>query len=82
MKAANFSESVVEQAALAWLESLGYAVLYGPEIAAGEPGAERGAAPLEIANEHAPEFLVLLPSTAGIRIERTEQLGERCRRER
>jgi type I site-specific restriction-modification system R (restriction) subunit len=37
----RFAESVVEQAALAWLEALGYAVLHGPDIAAGEPGAER-----------------------------------------
>ena len=37
----NFTESVVEEAALAWLESLGYAVLHGPEIAVGMPGAER-----------------------------------------
>jgi type I restriction enzyme R subunit len=37
----NVSESVVEQAALAWFESLGYAVLEGPKIAAGEPDAER-----------------------------------------
>lgn len=37
----NFTESVVEEAALEWLEGLGYAVLHGPEIAAGEPGAER-----------------------------------------
>lgn len=37
----SVSESVVEQAALAWFESLGYAVLDGPEIAAGEPNAER-----------------------------------------
>jgi type I restriction enzyme R subunit len=36
-----FTESVVEDAALAWLEALGYAVLHGPDIAAGEPGAER-----------------------------------------
>ena len=36
-----FTESVVEDAALAWLEGLGYAVLHGPDIAAGEPGAER-----------------------------------------
>src|SRR2546429_2596549 len=35
------SESVIEQAALAWLESLGYTILHGPEIAAGESGAER-----------------------------------------
>ena len=31
-----FTESVVEDAALAWLESLGYAVKHGPEIAPGE----------------------------------------------
>ncbi len=37
----KFTESVVEDAALAWLEALGYAVLHGPDIAAGEPGAER-----------------------------------------
>ena len=37
----RFSESVVEDAALAWLESLGYVVLHGPEIAPGELFAER-----------------------------------------
>ena len=31
----TFTESVVEDAALAWLEGLGYTVLNGPEIAAG-----------------------------------------------
>ena len=36
-----FAESVVEDAALAWLEALGYAVLHGPDLAAGEPAAER-----------------------------------------
>jgi type I restriction enzyme R subunit len=34
-------ESDVEEAALAWLGALGYAVLYGPDIAPGRPGAER-----------------------------------------
>lgn len=38
---ARLTESVVEDATLAWLEGLGYTVLHGPEIAAGEPGAER-----------------------------------------
>jgi type I restriction enzyme, R subunit len=38
---AAFSESVVEDAALAWLEALDYAVLHGPEIAIGESDAER-----------------------------------------
>jgi len=36
-----FAESVVESAALAWLEALGYVVLHGPDIAVGAPGAER-----------------------------------------
>jgi len=36
-----FTESIVEDAALAWLEGLGYAVLHGPEIAVGAPAAER-----------------------------------------
>ena len=37
----NFTETTVEQAALAWLEHLGYQILFGPEIAPGEPLAER-----------------------------------------
>ena len=37
----SFSESVVEEAALEWFEGLGYSVLGGPEIAYGEPAAER-----------------------------------------
>jgi type I restriction enzyme, R subunit len=36
-----FSESLVEDAALAWFEGLGYTVLHGPEIAVGMVGAER-----------------------------------------
>lgn len=36
-----FTESVVEQAALGWLEHLGWQVKLGPEIAPGEPEAER-----------------------------------------
>ena len=41
MSPTHFTESVVEDAALAWLEGLGYAVLHGLDIAAGEPAAER-----------------------------------------
>src|SRR5947209_566104 len=37
----GFTESVVEQAALAWLEGLGYTTLSGPDIAPGQPDAER-----------------------------------------
>ncbi len=35
------TESMVEEAALGWFEELGYAVLPGPQLAPGEPGAER-----------------------------------------
>ena len=38
---ASFTESLVEQAALAWFEALEYRVLAGPSIAPGEPAAER-----------------------------------------
>lgn len=38
----KFTESVVEDATLAWLGAFGYAVLHGPDIAAVEPGVERG----------------------------------------
>jgi type I restriction enzyme, R subunit len=37
----SFTESVVEQAALAWFEALGYAIIGGPTIAPAEPGEER-----------------------------------------
>ena len=37
----RFTESEAEAAALAWLESLGWQIAYGPEVAPGEPLAER-----------------------------------------
>jgi len=41
MMPVKFAESIVEEAALAWLHGLGWSVLHGPEIAVGTPGAER-----------------------------------------
>jgi type I restriction enzyme R subunit len=38
---AQFVESVVEDAALAWLEAIGWCVARGPDIAPDTPGAER-----------------------------------------
>ena len=38
---AAFSESTVEEAALAWLEGHGWQVAHGPDIAPDMPGAER-----------------------------------------
>ena len=37
----DFTESTVEDAAAAWLATGGYCVAYGPDIAFGQPGAER-----------------------------------------
>ena len=37
----SFTESIVEEAALAWLESIGWQVANGPDIAPDMPAAER-----------------------------------------
>ena len=37
----SFSESEVEEAALQWLEGLGWSVAHGPDISPGTPDAER-----------------------------------------
>ena len=36
----GFTESVVEEAALAWLGALGYSIAHGPDIAPGELAAK------------------------------------------
>lgn len=37
----SLNESIVEDAALAWFGELGYAIGHGPQLAPGEPAAER-----------------------------------------
>ena len=37
----TLNESIVEEAALEWFGELGYAVGHGPQLAPGEPAAER-----------------------------------------
>jgi type I restriction enzyme R subunit len=37
----QFTESIVEEAALTWLENAAFSVAHGPDIAIGQPGAER-----------------------------------------
>jgi type I restriction enzyme R subunit len=37
----SFTESILEEAVLEYMGSLTWEVLFGPEIAPGEPGAER-----------------------------------------
>lgn len=41
MNSSTITESVVEEAALAWLEAIGYTVISGPDIAPETPEAER-----------------------------------------
>ncbi|MCY4526234.1 MAG: type I restriction endonuclease subunit R [Anaerolineaceae bacterium] len=43
MSASRLTELDVEQAALDWLQALGWRVAHGPDIAPGEPGAARAA---------------------------------------
>ncbi len=51
-----FTESVIEQAALAWLESLGWNVMHGPNIAPDTPTAERSDyGQVELTQENADE---------------------------
>jgi type I restriction enzyme R subunit len=37
----TLNEAIVEEVALGWFQELGYAVLPGPQMATGEPAAER-----------------------------------------
>ena len=37
----SLNESIVEDAALTWIEELGYAVGHGPNLAPGGPAVER-----------------------------------------
>ena len=39
--AMTLNEAIVEEAALGWFQALGYAALPGPQLAPGEPTAER-----------------------------------------
>jgi type I restriction enzyme, R subunit len=41
VRSSRFTDSVVEDPAFGCPEALGYQVQHGPDIAAGEPGAER-----------------------------------------
>lgn len=39
----TFNESAIEEVVLSWMQELGFVVLHGPDIAPGEPAAERDA---------------------------------------
>lgn len=57
MSGTSFTESDVEEAALAWLESIGWRVAHGPDIAPDMPAAERadsGEAVLSLVQDRVP----------------------------
>jgi len=58
-----FTESIVEQAALAWFEALGYTITSGPEIAPGEPGEERRTYAAVVLEHHMRDALARLNPT-------------------
>jgi type I restriction enzyme R subunit len=60
MISSRFAESVVEDAALAWLESLGWTLKHGPYIAPGELAAERNDYGQVVLNERLRQALALL----------------------
>ena len=75
----TIAESTVEDAALAWLESLGWRIAHGPDIAPDTPGAERsdyGAVVLERRlrdalvrlNPNLPTEALAVPHAAALRI--------------
>ena len=73
----SFTESVVEQAALAWLESAGWRVRNGAEIAPGEPAAERdGYGQVVLAQRPRESFLPL--ASVDLRIEGAEKVVGRA----
>ena len=41
MSSSSFTESVVEESALPWLDAHGYGIPFGPEMGCGQLGAER-----------------------------------------
>ncbi|MGH9321139.1 MAG: type I restriction endonuclease subunit R [Vicinamibacteria bacterium] len=59
----RFTESVVEQAALAWLEALGWTVKQGPDVAPGELSAERKDYSQVVLTERLRQALALLNPT-------------------
>jgi hypothetical protein len=60
----GMTESIIEQAALAWLERLGWTVKHGPEIAPGELAAERGDFGQAVLTQRLRDALARMPSAS------------------
>ena len=64
MSAFRLSESDVEEAARAWLETLGWTVKHGPDIASGELGTERSDYSQVVLTERQQAVLAMLGASA------------------
>ena len=54
----NLNESILEDAALSWLDELGYAIAHGPHIDPGEPATEPACAHADRRDSFADVVLV------------------------
>ena len=66
----GFTESEVEEAALAWLEAIGWRIVHGPDIAPDTPGAERAGYGEVVLEQRLRDALVLAQSESSRRGDR------------
>lgn len=76
MISSHFSESVIESAPLAWLESLGYLVEHGPEITPAEPATERQYCRQMLLENYLQDTLLPKLLSGEVRIRALEHFGE------
>lgn len=70
-----FTESVVEEAALAWLESLGWTVEHGPDVAPSELAAEPDDPTRSVLQDRLRDVLLYKLVSGAIRIKDAEGIG-------
>jgi type I restriction enzyme R subunit len=68
-----FTKSVVEEAALAWLDSAGWQVRNGAEIAPGEPAAERDAYGQVVLTQRLRDALLQQVISGKLRVQEAER---------
>ncbi len=76
MTSADSTESTVEAAAFAWLESPCWAVRYGPEIAPGKPLAERQSYGQVVLEQHLRDTLLPKLISGELRVPDVEKILE------
>lgn len=71
----SLNESMVEDAALEWFGELGYAIGHGPQLAPGEPAAERDSFGEVVQSPCARTLTPALPQGEGERREAMRRLS-------